>query len=92
MYETPRTVNWNGFFWIGLIGIIATGVLVGAGGDNLWTAAYLNPPFGTEPHYIGRGHVLLILIVLLVGLFDLCGLGVIFAGGVIVLQRIRGRM
>jgi hypothetical protein len=90
--ETPRTLNSNRFFWFGLIGIIASGLMVGAGGDNLWTAAYLNPPFGTEPHVIGRGHLLLVVVVLLVGLFDICALGVIFAGAVVVVQRLKGRM
>jgi hypothetical protein len=52
----------TGFFWIGLMGIIATGFMVGVGGDNLWTLAYFNPPFGYEPHIIGKGHALLVVV------------------------------
>jgi hypothetical protein len=85
-------VNWGGFFWIGLIGIIATGAILGAGGGNLWTLAYYNPPFGFEPHIVGRGHLLLVTLVALIAVFDLCGFGVIFAGGVLVVQRLRGRI
>jgi len=82
----------TGFFWIGLMGIIATGFMVGVGGDNLWTLAYFNPPFGYEPHIIGKGHALLVVVGAMVALFDLIAFGVIFAGGVIVVQRLRGRM
>jgi hypothetical protein len=92
MDESPRSTKWDALFWFGLAGVIATGVLVGAGGDNLWTASFLNPPFGTEPHIIGRGQVLLVLVVVMTALLDLCALGVIFAGVVIVVQRLRGRM
>jgi hypothetical protein len=80
------------YFWIGLIGIGATGAIVGSGLDNLWTLAYYNPPFGFEPHVVGRGHLLLVTLVALSSLFDLCGFGVIFAGGVLIVQRLRGRL
>ena len=82
----------TGFFWIGLIGILATGCMLGVGGDNLWQLAYFNPPFGFKPHIIGRGHALLVVLGAVIGLFDLIALGVIFAGGVVVIQRLRGRM
>src|ERR1035437_2148373 len=35
------TRNWSVFFWIGLIGIIATGLMVGMGGDNYWVLSSL---------------------------------------------------
>jgi 4-amino-4-deoxy-L-arabinose transferase-like glycosyltransferase len=71
------------FFWFGLAGIIATGFLLAIGGDY-WTLSQLTPTSS-------RLRVLLVGLAVLVGIFDICGCGVIFAGGVILVQRLRGR-
>jgi hypothetical protein len=82
-------VNWDGFFWIGLIGILGTGVMVGMGGANYWALANIGN-LGRVPS--AKGLVLMLVLAILVALFDLCAFGVVFAGGVIVIQRLRGRM
>lgn len=75
------TRNWSAFFWIGLAGIVATGLIVGMGGDNFWAIAKANPPFGSLPIAVTRGTVVFFAFAVLVGLFDICAAGVIFAGG-----------
>jgi hypothetical protein len=84
------TVNWGGFFWIGLFGIIATGLIVGMGGQNYWALSQVGNFGGgsVEP----KGLVAFLIGGILVGLADICALGVIFAGGVLVVQRLRGRI
>ena len=79
--------SWNqaAFFWVGLFGIFATGAMVGAGGDNYWAVGHIDPPFVPQ-----RTTALLGVLVFLVGLCDLVALGVIFAGAVILAQRLRG--
>ena len=74
------------FFWVGLAGIIATGLIVGMGGDNYWALSKVGGSFSF------RGPLLFFLGGVLVGLFDFCALGVIFAGAVIIVQRLRGRI
>jgi hypothetical protein len=78
-----------GFFWIGLLGIVATGAMVGIGGDNYWGLAN----FGNlDPnHESVRAFALMAVLAVLAGLCDLVAFGVIFAGGVIVVQRLRSR-
>jgi hypothetical protein len=78
-----------GFFWIGLLGIVATGAMVGIGGDNYWGLAN----FGNlDPnHEKVRGHALVAALAVLAGLCDLVAFGVIFAGCVVVVQRLRSR-
>lgn len=78
------------FFVIGLAGIIATATMVGAGSNNLWNLFNANPPFG--PTLSTRGLALYGILVIYTAVCDLIGLGVIFAGGVIVVQRLRGRI
>jgi len=79
--------SWNqaAFFWIGLFGIVATGAMVGAGGDNYWAVGHIVPPPAPQ-----RATAILGVLVFLVGLCDLFALGVIFAGAVILVQRLRG--
>jgi hypothetical protein len=76
---------WNqaAFFWVGLFGIVATGAMVGVGGDNYWGIGHIDPPFVPQ-----RTTAVLGVIVFLVGLCDLVALGVIFAGAVILVQRL----
>jgi hypothetical protein len=84
------TDSWNqaAFFWVGLFGIVATGAIVGVGGDNYWALAHVGSLDPSLPAV--RGHALMAVIALMVGLFDLIAFGVIFAGAVIVVQRLRG--
>jgi hypothetical protein len=84
-------INWGGFFWIGLIGIIATGLIVGMGGDNFWALSKVGGIAGTQS-LSHRGQILFFLGAILVGLADICAGGVIFAGGVLIVQRLRGRI
>ena len=39
--------SWNqaAIFWVGLFGIVATGAMVGVGGDNYWAVGHIDPPF-----------------------------------------------
>jgi hypothetical protein len=79
--------NQAAFFWIGLFGIVVTGALIGIGGDNYWgIASHVSvSAIGT-----GKSRALLGAGVFLVGLCDLLAFGVIFAGAVVVVQRLRG--
>lgn len=85
------TDQWNqaAFFWIGLLGIVATGAMVGIGGHNYWGLAHLGSfdmTFAT-----GRSTAILGAVAFYVGLSDLVAFGVIFAGAVVIVQRLRGR-
>jgi hypothetical protein len=75
------------YFWFGLAGIIASGFMLALGSDY-WAIAGL-VTFSPAP---GRALLLLAALVALAVIFDLCALGVIFAGGVMMVQRLRGRM
>jgi hypothetical protein len=79
--------QWNqaAFFWVGLFGIVATGAIVGVGGDNYWGIGHIDPPFVPQ-----KTTALLGVFVFLVGLCDLVALGVVLAGAVILVQRLRG--
>ncbi len=79
--------SWNqaAFFWVGLFGIVATGTMLGMGGANYWGVGHIDPPFVPQ-----RATALLGVLVFLVGLCDLVALGVIFAGAVILVTRLRG--
>jgi hypothetical protein len=85
------TVNWSMFFWIGLVGIIATGLIVGMGGQNYWALSQFGN-FGGGLPVEPKGLLLFFVGGVMVGLCDICALGVIFAGGVLVVQRLRGRI
>lgn len=74
------------FFWFGLAGIIATGFMLALGGDYWAIAGHLT--FGRNPY---RALAVLAALAGLAGVFDICALGVIFAAGVIIVQRLRGR-
>jgi hypothetical protein len=77
------------FFWLGLAGIIATGLIVGMGGDNYWAFANFGSVRG--PNCIcARGHLLMLTVGVLVGALDLNALGLMFAAVVILVQRRRG--
>ena len=78
------------FFWVGLVGIVATGLMVGMGGDNFWALSRAGGAFG-EPSLNPRGPILFLLGGILVALFDLSALGVMFAGAVILVLRFQGR-
>jgi hypothetical protein len=84
-------------FLIGLAGIIVTGVIIGMGGDNYWALANGNPPFGTEPFgshpgLLSKGIIAFAVLGVVVAACDLIAFGVMFAGGVLVVQRLRGRV
>jgi hypothetical protein len=84
-------------FLIGLVGIVATGLIIGMGGENYWALANGNPPFGTEPFgshpgLLSKGILLFFLLALCVAISDLVAFGVMFAGAVLVVQRLRGRI
>jgi hypothetical protein len=77
------------YFWMGLAGIVATGLIVGIGGDNYWALAHLGSLRGTAC-ICSRGRAILFSIGVLVGLFDFSALGVMFAAAVTYVQRLRG--
>jgi hypothetical protein len=75
------------FFWFGLAGIIATGFMLALGGDYWALAGHLQ-----FSRYSSRTLGVLVALTGLVGVFDICALGVILAGSVIIIQRLRGRI
>ena len=77
------------FFWCGLAGILSTGAIMGIGGDNYWALANVGR-FGSTPSV--KGLTLMFLIGVMVAGLDLIAIGVIFAGAVLVIQRLRGRI
>ena len=84
--DTKDPWNQAAFFWVGLFGIVASGAIVGAGGDNYWAAAHaFDPPSG-----ISRGAGAMGAFAFVVGLCDLVALGVILAGAVSFAQRLGG--
>jgi hypothetical protein len=75
---------------IGLIGIIATGAILGIGGDNYWAVGNIG---SLDPSVVSsNGRLLMAALAVLIELFDVVAFGVIFAGGVILVQRLRGRV
>ena len=76
-------------FLMALMGIIGTGVLVAIGADNYWLL--VNQPFGPRAYVSPRTVAFFGVTFVAVGLFDLIAVGMMFAGGVIVVQRLRGR-
>ena len=70
-------------FWMGLAGIIGTGFIVALDGVY-WDIAQ----FG----FHARGLLFVIVFAVFVGLGDLSAFGVIFAAGVITVERLRGRV
>jgi hypothetical protein len=83
------TRDWSLFFWVGLVGIVATGLIVGMGGDSFWALSKVGA-FG-EPARNMWGPLLFLLGGIVVALFDLSALCVIFAGGAILVLRSQGR-
>lgn len=79
--------SWNqaALFWVGLFGTVATGAMIGMGGDNYWGIGHIDPPDVPQ-----KATALLGVFVFLVGLCDLVALGIIFAAAVILVQRLRG--
>jgi hypothetical protein len=88
MYDPiPRTGTF--FFWCGLVGILATGLMVGMGGDNYWALAGVG---SLDPHVSSpRGQVFMFMMAVFAALFDLIAIGVVVAGGAAGVQRLRGR-
>jgi hypothetical protein len=76
-------------FLMALMGIIGTGGLVAIGGSRYWLLVTLI--FGA-PYVSPRTTVLFGLTFFAVGVFDLIAFGMVFAGGVMVVQRFRGRI
>jgi hypothetical protein len=76
------------FFWLGLAGIIATGLIVGMGGDNYWAFAHFGSLRGATC-ICSRGHGLMFFVGVLVGALDLNALGLMFAAVVTLIQRWR---
>jgi hypothetical protein len=77
------------YFWMGLAGIMATGLIAGMGGDNYWAFAHFGSLRGASC-ICSRGHLLLFAVGVLTGTLDLSALGVMFAGSVVFVQRLRG--
>jgi hypothetical protein len=79
--------SWNqaALFWVGLFGIVATGAMIGMGGDNYWGIGHIDLPIVPQ-----KTTAILGVLVFLVGLCDLVALGNIFAAAVILMQRLRG--
>ena len=71
-------------FWMGLGGIFATGFMVDIGVGDLFADAQTILPL--------RGSASFILLAAFVCLCDLSALGVLFAGGIVTIQRLRGRV
>ena len=84
--DTSDPWNQAAFFWVGLFGIVATGAIVGVGGDNYWAVGHL----ADDPSGVSRGSGALGAFAFVVGLCDLVALGVIFAGAVVLVQRLGG--
>jgi len=76
-------------FLIGLVGIIATGGIVGIGGDNYWSIASIE---GDPSVPTPNARVLLLAVAVMIGLSDVAAFGVIFAGFVMLVQRLRGQV
>jgi hypothetical protein len=70
-------------FWMGLAGIIGTGFIVALDGVY-WSFAN----FG----FHARGLIVVVVFAVCAGLGDVSALGVIFVGGVLTVQRLRGRL
>jgi hypothetical protein len=84
--DTSDKWNQAAAFWVGLFGIVATGAMVGIGGDNYWGLAHfggINPP--SVPQW---STALLGAFAFYVALSDLVALGVIFAGAAIFVLRL----
>jgi hypothetical protein len=73
-----------------MIGILATGFIAAIGGDNYWGLSNFGSLDASVPS--AKAQVLMFTLAAVAALFDLIALGVIFAGGVVVIQRLRGRM
>jgi len=70
-------------FWMGLAGIIGTGFIVALDGVY-WNLAQWG--------FHARGLFFVIVFAVFSGLGDLSAFGVIFVGGVLTVQRLRGRV
>ena len=81
--------NQAAFFWIGLFGIVVTGALIGIGGDNYWGLPQVGS-IGDSSFATGESAAILGVVAFLLGLCDLFAFGVIFAGAVVLVQRLRG--
>jgi hypothetical protein len=77
-------------FYIGLFGVVLSGLLVGIGGDNYWGLAH--SMWFTPSALTGRYTALLGAVAFYVVLCDVVAFGVIFAGAVVFVQRLRGRI
>jgi hypothetical protein len=75
------------YFWFGLVGIIATGFMLALGSDYWAIARQVS--FGPNPV---KAFAVLVALAGLVVVFDICAFGVTFAGGVMLIQRLRGRI
>jgi hypothetical protein len=87
MDPIPR--NGTFFFWCGLIGILATGLMVGMGGDNYWAFASVGSLDTRNPS--PNAQILMFTLAVFAALLDLIAFGVVLAGGVVGVQRLRGR-
>jgi hypothetical protein len=84
--DDPIPRNGTFFFWCGLIGILATGLMVGMGGDNYWALAGVGSLDASHPS--PNAQVLMFTLAVVAGLFDLIALGVIYAGVVTFVLRL----
>jgi hypothetical protein len=77
-------------FYIGLFGIVVSGLLVGIGGDNYWGLAHVM--WFTPSVLTGKYTAILGAVAFYVVLSDVVAFGVVFAGAVVFVQRLRGRI
>jgi hypothetical protein len=87
--DDPIPRNGTFYFWCGLIGILATGLMVGMGGDNYWGLANFGSLDASTPS--AKGQALMFSLAVFAVLLDLIAIGVVVAGGVVGVQRLRGR-
>jgi hypothetical protein len=78
------------FFYVGLFGIVISGLLVGIGGDNYWGLAHAM--WFTPPALTGKYTAILAVVAIYVCACDIVAFGIVFAGAVIIVQRLRGRI
>ena len=87
----PESSTGRWAFFFGLAGILATGTILGMGGDNYWALLNVNPPFGEAP-VTARGDFLGVAAGAVAVFLDLIAFVVILDGAITVVQRARGRM
>ena len=88
--EESSRRHWMFFF--AMCGVLGTATLAGMGGANWWHLTQANGIF-TNPHFVSpRGAALYVLAYVMAGFLDLFALAIVFEGGILFVQRLRGRI